>query len=84
MTYVTRTCGRLADACGGIPLALRIAAAHLVTRNEVTVSDLLEDLSRYRLDVLTVPHDGHACVRTAIDVSLRRRCPSRSPGCCCR
>lgn len=60
---------RLADACGGIPLALRIAAAHLVTRNEVTVSDLLEDLSRYRLDVLTVPHDGHACVRTAIDVS---------------
>ncbi|WP_298181368.1 BTAD domain-containing putative transcriptional regulator [Saccharomonospora sp.] len=60
---------RLADACGRLPLALRIAAAHLATRREVAVSDLLEDLSRYRLDVLTITYDGRACVRTAIDVS---------------
>lgn len=56
------------DACGGLPLALRIAASRLVARPRWTIAHLAERLadSRHRLDELRV---GDLRVRSSFAVS---------------
>lgn len=61
---------RLAEKCGGLPLALRIAGARLAVRPQWTIQtlvDLLSD-SRTMLDVLS---HGDLEVRASLDVSYR-------------
>ncbi|RAS64176.1 Ni2+-binding GTPase involved in maturation of urease and hydrogenase [Lentzea atacamensis] len=59
--------------CGNLPLALRIAAAHLVDRH---ISDYLADLrGEGRLDALEI--EGDAAVRATFEVSYRAQ-PERS------
>jgi DNA-binding SARP family transcriptional activator/tetratricopeptide (TPR) repeat protein len=61
---------RLAEKCGGLPLALRIAGARLAVRPQWTLQtlvDLLSD-SRTMLDVLS---HGDLEVRASLDVSYR-------------
>ncbi|MGC7098424.1 BTAD domain-containing putative transcriptional regulator [Amycolatopsis lurida] len=60
----------LAAECVHLPLALRIAAAHLLTRPGYRLTDLLGELRQHhRLDALAIPHDDHASVHTAFDLS---------------
>lgn len=54
----------LAELCGGLPLAVRIAAASLVERPERTVAALNADLVDARLDSLAVDGDPESAVRT--------------------
>ncbi|MFY1671571.1 AfsR/SARP family transcriptional regulator [Plantactinospora sp. WMMB334] len=61
---------RLADLCGHLPLALRIAAAHLIGRPRRRVGDLVAELcAGDRLAVLQVAGDEQAAVRAAFDLS---------------
>ncbi|HEX4813393.1 MAG TPA: BTAD domain-containing putative transcriptional regulator [Nonomuraea sp.] len=57
---------KLASYCGGLPLALRIAAARLRHRPEMTLADLADRLGRDRLDWLEV---GDVAVRASIALS---------------
>jgi DNA-binding SARP family transcriptional activator len=63
-----RACRRLAELCGGLPLALRIAGTRLVCRPQWRVSDLTDRLAdpARRLDELTV---GDLSVRAAFAAS---------------
>jgi DNA-binding SARP family transcriptional activator len=56
------------DACGNLPLAIRIAASRLVQRPDLTVADLARRLrdETHRLDELTL---GELAVRTSADLS---------------
>ncbi|NEC23602.1 tetratricopeptide repeat protein [Streptomyces parvus] len=62
---------RIADLCGGLPLALRILGASLADTPARPLSDLRRELaeSRSRLDVLQRDNSG---VRAAFDLSYRR------------
>ncbi|MEV0396304.1 AfsR/SARP family transcriptional regulator [Polymorphospora rubra] len=63
----------LAAACAYLPLALRIAGAHLRDQAGRTVAGYVADLRRAaRLDVLQVPVDELAAVRAAFDRSSDR------------
>lgn len=60
----------LADMCGRLPLALRIAAANLASRPKLGVSAYAEDLgSGDRLTKLRTRGEGGIAVRAAFDVS---------------
>ncbi|MEU1543677.1 tetratricopeptide repeat protein [Actinacidiphila glaucinigra] len=61
----------LGRACGGLPLALRIAAAQLTASQSLTPTALAEELAEIseRLDALD---DGHRSVRVVIERSVRR------------
>ncbi len=64
---------QLAEVCGYLPLALRIAAANLAVHPGRTVSELVSQLrTNDRLGVLTVPDDPRAAVRAAFDLSYLR------------
>jgi DNA-binding SARP family transcriptional activator/tetratricopeptide (TPR) repeat protein len=56
------------DACGNLPLAIRIAAGRLVQRPDLTIADLARRLrdETHRLDELTL---GELAVRTSADLS---------------
>ncbi|GIG66513.1 SARP family transcriptional regulator [Phytomonospora endophytica] len=54
----------LTELCGGLPLALRIAAASLVERPRRTIAALNADLHEARLDSLAVDGDPESAVRT--------------------
>jgi tetratricopeptide (TPR) repeat protein len=58
----------LIDRCGGLPLALRIAAARLAARPHWMVEDLLERLDdeHHRLDEFV---HGEMCVRSSIAIT---------------
>lgn len=61
---------RLADGCGHLPLALRIAAAHLLTRPRMRIAELADRLDGTdRLDALKVDGDAGANVRAALALS---------------
>lgn len=62
---------RLAELCGHLPLALRIAAARVATRPHETLGDLVADLAvaHRRLDVLTA--DETTSVRAAFSWSYQ-------------
>ncbi|HEY4019681.1 MAG TPA: BTAD domain-containing putative transcriptional regulator [Pseudonocardiaceae bacterium] len=60
----------LARLCGHLPLALRIAAANLSTRNEVSLSEYVAELQQgNRLAALAVEGDDQTAVRAAFDLS---------------
>ena len=59
----------LAELCGYLPLALRIAAANLIVQPELTISDYVGQLTRDRLAALQVGDDPQAAVRIAFDHS---------------
>ncbi|MGW3243609.1 BTAD domain-containing putative transcriptional regulator [Streptomyces sp. NPDC001070] len=68
--------GRLAALCGQLPLALRIAAAGLVTHPHCTIEDHVTGLEDGGLlDGLAVPGDRRSPVRTALDRSYHRLTP---------
>jgi len=69
----------LARLCGRLPLALRIAAAHLVCRPRRPVADLVEELTAgNRLAMLAVPGDEQSAVRAAFDLSYAALKPEAS------
>ncbi|MGP3980916.1 tetratricopeptide repeat protein [Streptomyces sp. KR80] len=61
---------RLLDACGGLPLAIRITAARLASRPTWSVARMADRLAdeRYRLDELKL---GDLQVRASFEVSYR-------------
>ena len=60
----------LARLCGRLPLALRIAAAHLACRPRIQVADLVAELGAGdRLGMLAMPGDDQSAVRAAFDLS---------------
>ncbi|MDI2030702.1 BTAD domain-containing putative transcriptional regulator [Saccharopolyspora sp. TS4A08] len=63
----------LAELCGGLPLALRIAAARLAANPARGVSDLVHELTdeRNRLQALDIDDDADTSVRRAFDISYR-------------
>lgn len=62
--------GELAELCGRLPLALRIAAAHLATRPGKRIEELAAQLrTGNRLDILEIEGDSQAAVRAAFDLS---------------
>jgi len=58
--------GELARLCDHLPLALRLAAADLVTRPHTTVAEYVQRLGRDRLNGLDFGNDG---IRAAFDLS---------------
>jgi DNA-binding SARP family transcriptional activator/tetratricopeptide (TPR) repeat protein len=63
-------CADLARACTCLPLALRIAAAHLADRPHCTISQYLAQLTTGdRLSALSVMDDDQAAVRATFDLS---------------
>lgn len=70
---------RLAELCGGLPLALRIAAARLAANPGREVADLVHELSddRNRLQVLDIG-DSDTSVRRAFELSYRSLLPDHA------
>ena len=69
----------LARLCGHLPLALRIAAAHLVCRPRIQVADLVAELGGGdRLAMLALPGDDQSAVRAAFDLSYTGLKPEAS------
>ncbi|TCO59230.1 NB-ARC domain-containing protein [Actinocrispum wychmicini] len=62
----------LASLCGGMPIALRIAAARLTSRPRRRLAGLVSELAdeRHRLDVLAVSDDS-VSVQASFDLSYR-------------
>jgi DNA-binding SARP family transcriptional activator len=61
---------RLAALCAHLPLALRVAAATLISRPHDRVESLLPKLARNRLTALAIAGDRQAAVRTSFDRSF--------------
>ncbi|MFE2750499.1 BTAD domain-containing putative transcriptional regulator [Actinosynnema sp. NPDC059335] len=60
----------LAELCAHLPLALRIAAANLLSRPEITIASYVEELrAGNRLAALAVEGDERAAVHAAFDLS---------------
>ncbi|MDX8037548.1 BTAD domain-containing putative transcriptional regulator [Lentzea sp. BCCO 10_0856] len=59
----------LVRLCGGLPLALRIAAADLRTQDVTTIADKVAQLDDDRLGELAVPGDPSAAVSVVLDES---------------
>jgi tetratricopeptide (TPR) repeat protein len=69
----------LARLCGLLPLALRIAAAHLACRPRIRVADLVAELGAGdRLTMLALPGDDQSAVRAAFDLSYAALKPEAS------
>ncbi|SDO45216.1 AfsR/SARP family transcriptional regulator [Lentzea jiangxiensis] len=66
----------VAEACGHLPLALRIAAANLLDQPRRRLADFVADLARNRLCALEVADDGQAAVRSVFALSYERLEPS--------
>jgi tetratricopeptide (TPR) repeat protein/DNA-binding XRE family transcriptional regulator len=64
---------RLADQCGRLPLALRVAAELVVARNGAALADLTAELAdlRHRLDMLEAGGDQRTTVRTVFTWSYQ-------------
>ncbi|HZE40675.1 MAG TPA: BTAD domain-containing putative transcriptional regulator [Stackebrandtia sp.] len=62
---------QLAELCGDLPLALRIASAHLDTHTGLSASDYISELGESdRLDALTIDGDPDASVSSALEQSF--------------
>ncbi|GIH08202.1 SARP family transcriptional regulator [Rhizocola hellebori] len=62
----------LSDACGQVPLAIRMVAANLADAPGRSAADYLADLTAgEKLDLMQLVGDGHASVRAAFDLSYR-------------
>ena len=67
----------LAEACAYLPLALRIAAAHLAGRSETAIADYVAELvTGDRLGALEVAGDPKAAVRGALELSYLKLAPA--------
>ncbi|OLR89495.1 tetratricopeptide repeat protein [Actinokineospora bangkokensis] len=67
----------VAEVCGHLPLALRIAGANLAVRPQVSIADYTRELrDRGRLAGLAVPGDQSAAVRAAFDLSYAKLAPA--------
>ncbi|MFF5076429.1 BTAD domain-containing putative transcriptional regulator [Actinoplanes sp. NPDC000266] len=62
----------LAEACGRLPLALRVAAANLDDDPAAAIRDHVSELRDGRLNALAVEDDAQAAVRVALDLSYLR------------
>lgn len=62
----------LVQACGGLPLALRIAAAQLADQPWRSIRDYVTDLRERGLALLALDDDQHGAVRSAFDLSYWR------------
>jgi DNA-binding SARP family transcriptional activator len=62
----------LVRLCGGLPLALRVAAAQLATHPGRTIRAYVDELRRDPLATLRIEHDGPVAVADAIAASYRR------------
>jgi len=62
---------RLAELCARLPLALRVAAAHLATTEDAMVAEYIADLERSRLDKLRAGDDPRYDVRLVLETSVR-------------
>jgi tetratricopeptide (TPR) repeat protein len=64
---------QLASQCGRLPLALRVAAERVVTRDGAPLADLTSELTdlRRRLDMLETGGDAHTTVRTVFTWSYQ-------------
>jgi tetratricopeptide (TPR) repeat protein len=61
---------KLATLCGHLPLALRIAGAHLMSHPERSIDAYARDLAEgNRIAKLAIPEDPKAAVRRAFDLS---------------
>ena len=68
---------RLAELCGHLPLALRIAAANLGEHPQLRLAEHVAELQRGdRLGVLAVAGDAHAAVRRAFTLSYVALAPA--------
>ncbi|SDM68817.1 AfsR/SARP family transcriptional regulator [Allokutzneria albata] len=66
------TARELAERCGHLPLALRVACGQLLTNAHEGLTDLVERLrGAERLAALEIPDDPHAAVRTAFERSYQ-------------
>jgi DNA-binding SARP family transcriptional activator len=62
----------LARACGYLPLALRIAAAHLASYTDRSIADYLAELNAgNRLSQLAIEEDREVAVRASFDLSYQ-------------
>jgi DNA-binding SARP family transcriptional activator/tetratricopeptide (TPR) repeat protein len=62
----------LAELCAHLPLALRIAAANLISRPEMTLAEYVDELrDGNRLAALAVEGDERAAVHAAFDLSYK-------------
>ncbi|MGH8793431.1 MAG: BTAD domain-containing putative transcriptional regulator, partial [Stackebrandtia sp.] len=62
---------RLAELCGGLPLALRIASANLFEQSDASVADFVSELDDCRLDVLAVDGDPDSTAAVVFEQSYR-------------
>ncbi|MER7705851.1 BTAD domain-containing putative transcriptional regulator [Kitasatospora sp. NPDC097605] len=62
---------RLAELCGGLPLALRIAAARLATRPGWAIADLVPELADERTRLHALDTRGTTSLRATLDLTLR-------------
>jgi DNA-binding SARP family transcriptional activator len=60
---------KLIQACGGLPLALRIAAANLADETQCTIADYADRLMGRPLATLRIDGDEQVAVRAAFDLS---------------
>ncbi|MFB9332147.1 AfsR/SARP family transcriptional regulator, partial [Actinoplanes octamycinicus] len=67
---------RLAELCGGLPLALRIAAANLTGNPHRPITAYLDRLAEDRLAHLAVDGDPQTTVRAAFDLSYAALTPA--------
>ncbi len=65
-------CLQLAQLCGHLPLALRVAAANVAIRPHVGIADAVAELTADRLEALKMPADGEVAVQAAFARSCRR------------
>ncbi|HEY9411906.1 MAG TPA: tetratricopeptide repeat protein, partial [Jiangellaceae bacterium] len=65
----------LVEACGGLPLGLRIAAAQLADEPHRPVGDYLAELQERGLEALALDDDEHSAVAAAFDLSYQRLDP---------
>jgi tetratricopeptide (TPR) repeat protein len=66
----------LIEACAGLPLALRIAAAQLADEPHRTLADYLTELKEHGTAALALPDDEHSAVAAAFDLSYQRLDPA--------
>ncbi|MBB5801643.1 tetratricopeptide (TPR) repeat protein [Saccharothrix ecbatanensis] len=71
-------CERVAQLCGGLPLAVRVAAALLVADPERSVADLAEALADGRHRLRELNFDGSLAVRAAFDLSYAHLDPDQA------
>lgn len=66
----------LVRLCGRLPLALRIAAAHLASYESQTIAEYLSELTEdNRLTRLAIEEDPEVAVRASFDLSYQRLAP---------